>query len=255
MPQKNRKESSTGVYHVIVKGIAHERIFYQTREKNKFIKIILKYSEKYAVKIYAYCIMSNHTHLMIWAEISVLSLFMARILAEYAYYYNYKHNRNGHVFQNRFTSECIETEIYLWNCLRYIHMNPVKAGIVSDPLSYRFSSIGEFFSDKEALIHQEIKKMVKIRYECSEQFYAFHKRRKKEVFQDIAEEMERQRFEIAGLIAEEMVRKFGVDYPIQIFEEKDYREEYIRNIQQTLKVSKRKSTLLYEKMRNHKKNN
>lgn len=240
---------------MIVKGIARERNFNQTREKNQFINILEKYQNKYAVKLYAYCIMSNHAHIMIWAELQVLSMFMARVLAEYAYYYNYKHNRNGHVFQNRFTSECIETETYLWNCLRYIHMNPVKAGIVSNPDSYRFSSMREFFSCKKHLIHEEMIQMVQNRFEQYTQFREFHTLRKYEVFQDIYEEMELQRLEIAEMIAEEMYKNSEIEYPTQIFEEKEFREEYIENVQQTLKVSSRKSKLLYDKMRHRIKNN
>ena len=110
MPRKRRRESSTMFYHVIVKGINNEDIYRQQREKIYFKKKILKYLKKYDVELYAYCIMSNHAHLIIKAQLPVLSAFMAVVLAEYAVYYNYKHHRNGHVFQNRFVSECIETE-------------------------------------------------------------------------------------------------------------------------------------------------
>ena len=110
MPTRRRKESRTGIYHIIVRGINHEKIFQQQREKLYFKSIISNYLQKYKVEVYSYCIMSNHAHFIIRAELQILSLFMAAILAEYASYYNFKHHRNGHVFQNRFTSECIEDE-------------------------------------------------------------------------------------------------------------------------------------------------
>lgn len=132
MPTKRRSVSSTGVYHVTARGINKEQIFNQIRERYYFKKILIKYLKQYDVEICAYCIMSNHIHLIIHSEIETLSLFMARVLAEYASYYNYKHERNGHVFQNRFGSECIETSHYFWNCVRYIHMNSVNAKIVKD---------------------------------------------------------------------------------------------------------------------------
>ena len=255
MPQRKRQESSTGIYHVVGKGIARENNFDQTREKKYFQKIIRKYQSKYAVKIYAYCIMSNHVHIMIGAELQVLSLFMARILAEYAFYYNYKHNRNGHVFQNRFTSECIETESYFWNCLRYIHMNPVKAGIVVHAGDYRFSSMKEFFSGKDPLIHPDSIQLVKQRFCDGMSFDDFHGKRKYEIFQDTYEEMEQQRIEIAERIAREMYAQAKMNYLSQVFEEKEYREEYVERIQQTLHVSQRKSKLLYSKVKNQVKNN
>ena len=96
---KRRQESSTGMYHVMVKGINKERIFNQQREKSYLIKIILKHLELFKVEIYSYSIMSNHAHFIIRSEIQILSRFMAAVLSEYALYYNFKHQRNGHVFQ------------------------------------------------------------------------------------------------------------------------------------------------------------
>lgn len=255
LPERRRQKSSTGVYHVIVKGIARENNFGQTREKLYFKKVIKKYLKKYEVKIYSYCIMSNHAHLMIQADLEVLSLFMARILAEYAFYYNYKHNRNGHVFQNRFKSECIETEAYFWNCLRYIHMNPVKAGMAARVSGYRFSSMPEFFSDKETIIDPEIIISVREKFGDKTCFEKFHGDRKYEVFQDTYDEMEQQRLEIAEKIAKEMYETARLDYQTQIFEEKAYREAYINQLQQMLNVSQRKSKILYSKIRNQVKNN
>ena len=116
LPRIKRQKSCTGFYHVFVRGINKEKIFNQVREKQYFKKIVKKHLDKYAVEIHAYCIMSNHAHLIIKSdEKSKLSSFMSNVLAEYAQYYNYKHNRNGHVFQNRFRSECIESEKYYWN--------------------------------------------------------------------------------------------------------------------------------------------
>lgn len=247
--QKRRKESSTGFYHVIAKGIARERNFNQTREKKYFRTIIKKHLKKYNVKIYAYCIMSNHAHFIIWAEIQELSLFMARILAEYANYYNYKHDRNGHVFQNRFTSECIENERYFWNCLRYIHMNPVKAGMVKQAADYKYSSIKDYFSEDKTLIHEEAVKLVKSRFGEFHIFEAFHKGRRYEVFSDIKEEIEQQRIEIAEMIARELCEKYNFDFGAQVFEEKAVREEYLKKIQQTLHISSRKTQDIYKKVR------
>ena len=137
MPRTARMKSSTDFYHVIARGINHERIFNQPREKNNFIRILKKYLKKYDVELYAYVIMSTHFHLLIHSELEVLSGYLAIVLAEFAEYYNYKHNRNGHVFQNRFKSECVENMQYFWNCIRYIHMNPVDANLVKNPMKYK----------------------------------------------------------------------------------------------------------------------
>ena len=153
MPRTARIRSSTDMYHVIARGINKESIFKQKREKNNFIRLLLKHLKDRDIEIYAYVIMSTHFHILIHVDLKLLSNYLAIVLAEFAEYYNYKHNRNGHVFQGRFKSECVETEQYFWNCLRYIHMNPVNANLVNDPLNYDFSSLKEYETEKSKIIH------------------------------------------------------------------------------------------------------
>lgn len=194
--RRGRKKSSTGFYHIVVKGIAQERNFNQAREKTYFKLIIKKYLQKYQVKIYAYCIMSNHAHIMIWAEIQELSLFMARILAEYANYYNYKHGRNAHV--------------------------------VNKAAAYKYSSIKEYFSSEKVLLHEDAVNLIRSRFDEFKIFEAFHQGRKDEVSEDIRGEIEQQRIEAAEMIARELCEKNNFDLCVQVFEEKVVREEYIK---------------------------
>lgn len=99
MPRQRRKESSTGVYHVIARGINRELIFNQAREKLYLKRILKEFLSNHNVEIYAYCIMSNHVHLIIKSELQELSMYMAKCLAKYAEYYNYKHKRNDMFFK------------------------------------------------------------------------------------------------------------------------------------------------------------
>lgn len=246
MPKGRRRESHSGFYHVVVKGINKERTFNQPREKFYFEKIILKYIEEQDVEIHAYCIMSTHAHFIIRAEIKELSYFMARILADYASYYNFKHQRNGHVFQNRFTSECIETESYFWNCLRYIHMNPVKAKMAKTVEAYKHSSAGEYYSATPKIIHEKAIQVCKKRFETYRDFEEFHSKRQREVFCDIAEEIVAQQLEIGILLAEKLLKEKKLHSFSQIFEEISMREEYIRQLKQTLSLSKTKGQKVYD---------
>lgn len=255
MPYKRRIQSGTDVYHIMARGIARENIFYQNREKNYFQNIIRTYLDHYAVKIYAYCIMSNHVHMILHVEFSKLSFFMARVLADYAFYYNNKHERSGHVFQNRFKSECIETESYFWSCLRYIHMNPVKAGLSATAAGYKFSSMKGILSGQDRLLDQEINHMMLKRFGNHSEFENFHKDREYEIFSDTYEEMELQRLEIAEKLAEEIYIKEHLSQQTQIFEEKIYRAAYMDKIQKTMNISKRKARLIYEKMKRQIRNN
>ena len=134
MPRTARRRSSTDFYHVIARGINKEPIFKQKREKNNFLRLLLKHLKDRDIEIYAYVVMSTHFHILLRADLKLLSNYLAIVLAEFAEYYNFKHNRNGHVFQDRFKSECVESQQYFWNCVRYIHMNPVNANAVKVPV-------------------------------------------------------------------------------------------------------------------------
>lgn len=246
MPTRRRRESKTELYHIIVKGINRERIFNQQREKIYFKRIILKHLNVINVEIYCYCIMSNHAHFIIRAEIHDLSRFMAFVLSEYASYYNFKHHRNGHVFQNRFTSECIEDERYFWSCLRYIHLNPVKAGMIKMPVRYRYSSMGEYAAEKAGLIHQKAILFYKNSFQDFQQFQEFHKSREDLVFQDISDEMALQQSEAALVLAEDVFKEKKLALLIQVFEEKGIRQEYIQRVKQRLKISNKKARELCE---------
>lgn len=238
---KRRKESITGIYHVIVKGINKERIFNQQREKIYFKQIILKHLELFTVEIYSYCIMSNHAHFMIRAEIQQLSRFMAVILTEYALYYNFKHRRNGHVFQNRFTSECIENEKYFWTCLRYIHLNPVKAGMIKNIEKYKYSSWNEYKNEECQILHEKALLMYHKSFRDYKEFETFHKEREKQIYLDIEDDILSQKKCVAKIIAEDIFKEKQLSLISQVFEEKSIREEYISRLRDILKVSQKKA--------------
>lgn len=249
MPRTARMKSSTDFYHVIARGINHERIFNQPREKNNFIRILKKYLKKYDVELYAYVIMSTHFHLLIHSELEVLSGYLAIVLAEFAEYYNYKHNRNGHVFQNRFKSECVENMQYFWNCIRYIHMNPVNANLVKNPMKYKYSSIKEYEVEKEQIIHPKAISLYKETFSDFDEYLNFHDKNYKEIFLDTPEEIELQQQKIAMVILIQESHRLGVQSPKEVIERQELRDEYKRKVQSNLQVSKRKTERLYRNVK------
>jgi hypothetical protein len=90
--------------------------------------------------------MTNHVHLLLRENDGDISVFMKRLGVRYAYWYNWKYERNGHVFQDRFKSECVEDDVYLLTVIRYIHLNPVKASLVSKPEEYEWSSCAAYYN-------------------------------------------------------------------------------------------------------------
>lgn len=245
MPRTARKISSTGYYHVVARGINHEKIFLQPREKNNFKRLLRKYSEKYEVEIYAYCIMSTHIHLLIKSEIQVLSAFMGMVLAEYAEYYNFKHGRNGHVFQNRFTSECIETEKYFWNCIQYIHLNPVKANMVKTASNYKYSSMKDYQTEQTDVLHKNAITFYKKQFEQFENYLKFHDNIQNHIFLDVAEDIWMQKQAAAFSILNQMVYSKNIENPKEVIEEKTLRAEYQKCLEETLNITKKQVKDLY----------
>lgn len=243
MPRTRRRESATGIYHVVVRGIDKKAVFFEKREKKRILNLIHENFNEYNVEIFAYCIMSNHFHLLLKAELKELASFMAKILAGYAQYYNYKHHRTGYVFQSRYRSQCIESETCYWNCLRYIHMNPVKANICNDIMKYHYSSSREYYGLKnkdKAILHENAFLANNKRFQERKEFVDFHCFGSKNIFIDIPEEELIQRKEIAEEILEEM----AYDLKIPAEEILDYartRVEFESRIRAIFGISKRKT--------------
>lgn len=156
MPRKSRKLLGEILCHHMVQGINREYIFGTEYNKNKYLQFLRKYYKKFEIEIIAYCIMDNHVHMILYSkDIQNISKFMHRVNSSYAKYYNEKNDRVGYVFRDRFMSIPIITREQLYLCIKYIHMNPVKAGIVKKEKDYKFSSYNDYLQ-KTGFIHQQI---------------------------------------------------------------------------------------------------
>lgn len=151
MPRVCRRLSESKVYHVMIRGNEKKCIFIDDKDRNKFIDIIDKKSSDKKFMIYAFCLMSNHVHLLINEGEDNISRIMKCINVPYVYYFNKRHGRVGHLFQDRFKSEAIEDERYLLAVVRYIHNNPVKAGLSTDPSKYIWSSYNTYINSNAAV--------------------------------------------------------------------------------------------------------
>ena len=121
MPRTRRLKSETGIYHVILRGINKQTIFEDDEDSEMFLKTLKQYKSQSQFKLLAYCLMGNHVHLLLKIEKDELGQIFRRIGASYVYWYNHKYNRTGHLFQDRYKSEVVETDAYLFAVLRYIH--------------------------------------------------------------------------------------------------------------------------------------
>ncbi|MGN0141776.1 MAG: REP-associated tyrosine transposase [Roseburia sp.] len=234
MPRTSREESSTGIYHIVCKGVNHESIFETDREKRRMRLILERKGTEYELEIYAYCIMSTHFHLLVRGKLCDISSYISRSEIVYAVHYNKKKGRNGHLFQNRFHSECVESERYFWNCINYIHNNPVKAQIVERPEEYGYSSYQEYLEKNAKVIHRKAIKTCERKFQTIEEFERFtRKNEQNSWFIGTDGEIAQQKNE---LILREL-RKFD---SLSVFEntrKKVWYSEYTKKISSDLKVS------------------
>lgn len=147
MPRAARKKSKSGIYHVILRGINKQRIFEEEEDYHKFLEVLKEYKAVCGYEIFAYCLMSNHVHILIRPGKEDMDQIFRRIGARFVYWYNLKYKRAGHLFQDRYKSETVEDDRYFLTVVRYIHQNPVKADLCKTPTEYPYSSYASYFDD------------------------------------------------------------------------------------------------------------
>jgi putative transposase len=144
LPRQARKKSPSGIYHIIMRGINRQSIFEDEEDKRKLIDVFARYKEISCYRLFAYCLMDNHVHILIQEQKEPIAMIIKRVSASYVLWFNRKYDRCGHLFQERFKSETVDTDSYFLTVLRYIHQNPVKAKIAGDVSEYKWSSYCEY---------------------------------------------------------------------------------------------------------------
>lgn len=144
MPRKAREKSETGIYHIMLRGIDKKDIFMVNMDYEKFLYYVERAMEISKFEIYGYCLMTNHVHILLKEGTEEIGDIIRRIAVGYAQYFNIKHGRTGHLFQNRFRSEPVNDDVYFLTVLRYIHQNPIKANMVVNMEDYKWSSYNEY---------------------------------------------------------------------------------------------------------------
>jgi len=140
------------LYHITSRGDNRKKIFISDNDFNKFLEYVKLSQDKYKFYLYAYCLMDNHYHLMIETSQPNLSKIMQYINTSYTIYYNKKRNKCGHLFQGRYKSILVEADVYFNELTRYIHLNPVRAGIAAKPDKYCWSSYNDYLKGRSDII-------------------------------------------------------------------------------------------------------
>ena len=151
MSHGEKSQDATNVFHVMCRGVGRQIIFEDDADRRYLLDRLKSAKRERNVLIHAWCLMDNHIHLLIDAEPRVLAAFMQRVLSEYAMYFNRRHDRVGHLFQDRYGRKAIDTEAYLLEVVRYIHQNPLEYGF-TNLAAYRWSSYREYLGVGEPTI-------------------------------------------------------------------------------------------------------
>ncbi|MBN2515608.1 MAG: transposase [Deltaproteobacteria bacterium] len=157
MARPIRIEFEGGFYHVTSRGNTRQEIFADTEDYRTFLSTLADVAERYRWLVHAYCLMDNHYHLLIETPQANLSRGMRQLNGVYTQKYNRRHDRVGHLFQGRYKAFVVEKDAYLLELSRYIALNPIRAGLVSSPEDWSWSSYGVMagMRPKESFLHTD----------------------------------------------------------------------------------------------------
>ena len=240
MPRYARTLTDKQVYHVMLRGNNREKIFIDEEDKGRIIDTLIEKRKGEAFYLYAYCVMDNHIHLVIKEGQDPLARIVKRIGTSYAYYFNKKYKRIGHVFQDRFRSEVVEDDKYLLALIRYVHQNPLKPGIGTIE-GYLWSSYRDYLNQRKALVESEeiLSLFSSSRSKALEEFARFNHETVEEIFLDVMEEKEIDQENVKEYIVKILSTRQLEVGQLKDPSNKEIREELIRLLLNKSSLSKR----------------
>jgi REP-associated tyrosine transposase len=149
MARKPRIHFPGAFYHVILRGNAGQPVFIDDADRYRFYLLMQEVTVKFGCRVHAFCCMTNHIHIALQVGTLPLSRIMQNISLRYTTWINRKYHRTGHVFQGRYKAILLDADSYLLELVRYIHLNPVRAGIVSQPTEYPWSGHNTYLGKEE----------------------------------------------------------------------------------------------------------
>jgi len=183
MPRKPRQHSMLDIYHIVVKGINSQLLFEEAKDYLKYLEILEYHKENCSFDLFAYCLMSNHVHLLIRTNKVPLESIFKKINTAYANWFNMKYSRSGPLQDGRYYSEPIDSLDYLLSALRYIHKNPLKANLEKSVGSrYPWNSYHAYIMRKNKLVDTEF---ILSAFNSIDKFIDFHSNDSKINFIDI----------------------------------------------------------------------
>lgn len=140
MPRPLRNQVPGGIYHVYARGVDRQAIFRDDCDRTMYLRELARAVEKFRWRCLGFCLMPNHSHLLLETPAANLAAGMQHFHGRYARWFNDRHGRVGHLFQSRYGANLIEDDVEFWTAAAYLALNPVKAGLCSRPEDWPWSS-------------------------------------------------------------------------------------------------------------------
>lgn len=228
MSRLARVISNTGIYHIVFRGVNKQHIFEERKDYEKFLNILYMLKTEMQFKIYVYCCMSNHVHMILHEKNpGDISLIMKRLLTKYARWYNIKYQRSGALIANRYKSQPIELDEYFLSVVRYIHQNPLKAGIVDDLADYEWSSYREYAHNTDFLADKSLVYDILPQKEFAE-FHSF-------IEAEIFEVSDKTKLTDEG-IRRQIIKEFDIEPKLITSFDKETRNFYLRQFKEKYSI-------------------
>ncbi len=145
MARPQRIEYEGAVYHVTARGNEQRPLFVDEADRGRFLRVLGESVESFEVRLYLFCLMTNHLHLVLETPRGNLSRFMHRLQTAYTVYFNHRHGRHGHLMQGRYGASVVERDAYLLRLSRYVHLNPVfTSALRNRPLRDRLAFLRQY---------------------------------------------------------------------------------------------------------------
>jgi len=155
MPRPPRIAFNGAIYHVTIHGNNDETVFRDDQDDRTYLHLLTRMLRRRAISLLAYGLMTNHIHLVVRTPQANISVAMQWLHGCYAAAFNRRHRRRGHLFGDRFFTSVVDSDEYLLESTRYIHLNPVRAGLVQRPEDYRWTSYPRYIGGNEELVPVE----------------------------------------------------------------------------------------------------
>ncbi|MCB0911876.1 MAG: transposase [Propionibacteriaceae bacterium] len=160
MPRHARQHADSRIYHVMLRGVNRDAIFLEDEDRERFLQSLAQAKAASGCLVLAYCLMTNHVHLVLRTTREPIGSVVKRVGVRYAGWFNHKYGRVGHLFQDRFKSRPVETGEYLVKLIRYVWDNPVEAGLVERADDYRWSSRRLLGRPSSAVDGEELRRLL-----------------------------------------------------------------------------------------------